>query len=110
MFKFLDLDSAEGLLKLYTKIFGTPDALPTDNADQSLIDKAKEFLTHQSDYRYCVLGHTHNPMQVPIRITSKGIEQMYESYSKLFLDLKQKAQLVAENRAKTLEEESHFWS
>jgi chromosome segregation protein len=29
---------------------------------------------------------------------------MYESYSKLYLDLKEKAQLVAENREKTLEE------
>ena len=77
MFKFLDLESVEGLLRLYTKIFGTPDAMPMENADQALMDKAKEFLTHQSDYRYCILGHTHNPMQVPIRITSKGIEQMY---------------------------------
>jgi chromosome segregation ATPase len=35
---------------------------------------------------------------------SENIERMYESYSKLYLELKDKAQIVAENREKTLEE------
>jgi len=35
---------------------------------------------------------------------SEDIERMYESYSKLYLDLKEKARTVAENREKTLEE------
>ena len=35
---------------------------------------------------------------------SEDIEKMYESYSKLYLELKEKAQLVAENREKALEE------
>jgi len=35
---------------------------------------------------------------------SENIEKMYESYSKLYLELKEKARLVAENREKTLEE------
>ncbi len=35
---------------------------------------------------------------------SEDIERMYESYSKLYLELKEKAEIVAENRAKTLEE------
>jgi len=35
---------------------------------------------------------------------SENIERMYESYSALYLELKEKAQLVAENREKTLEE------
>jgi len=35
---------------------------------------------------------------------SEYIERMYESYSKLYLELKEKATLVAENREKTLEE------
>ena len=77
MFKLLDLESAEGLMKIYTKIFGSPDNLPMDNSDKTLIEKAKEFLTRKSEYRHCIMGHTHNPMQVPIRITSKGIEQVY---------------------------------
>jgi chromosome segregation protein len=35
---------------------------------------------------------------------SEDVEHMYESYSKLYLELKEKAQLVAENREKALEE------
>jgi len=35
---------------------------------------------------------------------SEDIERMYESYSKLYLELKEKAQTVAENRERTLEE------
>jgi chromosome segregation protein len=35
---------------------------------------------------------------------SENIEHQYESYSKLYLELKEKAQLVSENREKTLEE------
>jgi hypothetical protein len=34
----------------------------------------------------------------------EDIERMYESYSKLYLELKEKALVVAENRQKTLEE------
>jgi structural maintenance of chromosomes protein 5 len=37
---------------------------------------------------------------------SEDIERQYESYSKLFLELKEKAQIVAENRQKALEEVS----
>ncbi|MCW4034139.1 MAG: AAA family ATPase [Candidatus Bathyarchaeota archaeon] len=35
---------------------------------------------------------------------SENIERMYESYSKLYLELKEKARLVAENREKALQE------
>src|SRR3989304_240914 len=35
---------------------------------------------------------------------SEDIERMYESYSKFYLELKEKAQVVAENREKALEE------
>jgi chromosome segregation ATPase len=35
---------------------------------------------------------------------SEDVERMYESYSKLYLELKEKAQVVTENREKTLEE------
>jgi chromosome segregation ATPase len=35
---------------------------------------------------------------------SEDVERMYESYSKLYLELKEKAQIVTENREKTLEE------
>ncbi len=43
---------------------------------------------------------------------SEDIERQYESYSKLYVELKEKAQLVAENREKTLEEvktRMHSW-
>ncbi len=55
-----------------------------------------------------------NDIQDEIRLTdghlaalsdvSEDIERQYESYSKLYLELKDKAQLVADNREKTLEE------
>jgi chromosome segregation ATPase len=35
---------------------------------------------------------------------SEDVEKMYESYSKLYFELKEKAQMAAENREKTLEE------
>ena len=35
---------------------------------------------------------------------SEDVERMYEQYSKLYLELKEKAQIVTENREKTLEE------
>ncbi len=41
---------------------------------------------------------------VALADVSEDIEHMYESYSKLYLELKEKAQLVAENRDKALEE------
>jgi chromosome segregation protein len=41
---------------------------------------------------------------VALADVSEDIERMYESYSSLYLELKQKAQVVAENREKTLEE------
>ncbi len=79
LFKLFNVDAAENLMHIYSKIFGSPDNLPMDNSDKVLIDKAKDFLTHTSDYRYCVMGHTHNPMQVPIRVTSvtSGQEEQF---------------------------------
>jgi UDP-2,3-diacylglucosamine pyrophosphatase LpxH len=80
LFKLFDVDAAETLLKIYSKIFGSPDNLPMDNSDKALIDSAKNFLTHTSEYRYCVMGHTHNPMQVPIRIMSSASSELEQIY------------------------------
>lgn len=77
LFDFFNIDSAEGLMKIFSRVFGSPDALPLDNSDKVLIDKAKDYLAHTSDYKYMAMGHTHNPMQIPIRITSAGDEQFY---------------------------------
>jgi chromosome segregation ATPase len=49
------------------------------------------------------MGQTDGYLQA-LRGVSEEIERQYESYSKLYLELKEKAQLVAENLEKTLEE------
>ena len=49
------------------------------------------------------MGQTDGHLQA-LQGVSEEIERQYESYSKLYLELKEKAQLVAENREKTLEE------
>ena len=49
------------------------------------------------------MGLTDGHLQA-LQGVSEEIERQYESYSKLYLELKEKAQLVAENREKTLEE------
>ncbi len=69
----------------------------------------------QSGPRIAVTKNT-TDIQDEIRLTdghlaaltgvSEDIERQYESYSKLFLELKEKAQTVAENRQKALEEVS----
>jgi chromosome segregation ATPase len=71
------------------------------------------FKAQQSGERIAVLKNT-TEIQDEISLTkghltalsnvSEDIERQYESYSKLYLELKEKAQLVAENREKTLEE------
>ncbi|MGE5533784.1 MAG: AAA family ATPase [Bacillota bacterium] len=71
------------------------------------------FKAQQSGERIAVLK-SNSEIQDEISLTnghltaltdvSEDIERQYESYSKLYLELKEKAQLVAENREKTLEE------
>ena len=75
--KLVDIDSAESILKLYFKLFGSPDDLPLEKGDLELRDAAVKFFTSTSQYQYMVMGHTHNPMQCPVRITSAGKEQVY---------------------------------
>jgi len=41
---------------------------------------------------------------IAMKDVSEEVEKMYESYSKLYFELKEKARLAAENREKTLEE------
>ena len=80
-------------------------------AEESL--KATILKAEQSGERIAVLK-TASEIQDEISLTdghlaaladvSEDIERQYESYSKLYLELKEKAQLVDENREKTLEE------
>jgi chromosome segregation protein len=75
--------------------------------------KTTIFKAEQSGERIAVLKSS-SEIQDEISLTnghlsalanvSEDIERQYESYSKLYLELKEKAQLVAENREKTLEE------
>ena len=81
------------------------------DARKHLADSVKE--AEQSGPRIAVIKNTGEILD-ELRVTeghlaafadvSEDIERMYESYSKLYLELKEKAQLVTENREKTLEE------
>jgi chromosome segregation ATPase len=93
---------------------------------QKILKKvAKELSQATIDLNECIkraetTGHRIAPMKTILEIieelrltdghlaaladVSEDIEKMYESYSKLYLELKEKARLVAENREKTLEE------
>ena len=48
--------------------------------------------------------HTIDGHLAALADVSENMERMYESYSRLYLELKEKAEVVAENRKKTLEE------
>jgi chromosome segregation ATPase len=48
--------------------------------------------------------HTIDGHLAALADVSENMERMYESYSRLYLELKEKAEVVAENRRKTLEE------
>jgi chromosome segregation ATPase len=48
--------------------------------------------------------HTIDGHLAALADVSENMERMYESYSSLYLELKEKAEVVAENRRKTLEE------
>lgn len=96
-----------------------------DEHQKILKKAAKEFSQATIDLNECVnraetTGYRIAPIKTTMEIieelrltdghlaaladVSEDIEKMYESYSKLYLDLKEKARLVAENREKTLEE------
>jgi len=77
MFKRFDIGSAEALVKVFDDIFGSSDKVEPGKADEALINAAQDFLTHTSDYRYVAMGHTHNALEVPIRVTSSDIDQVY---------------------------------
>jgi chromosome segregation ATPase len=96
-----------------------------EQQQKTLKKVAKELSQATIDLNECIkraetTGHRIAPMKTTFEIieelrltdghlaaladVSEDIEKMYESYSKLYLELKEKARLVAENREKTLEE------
>jgi len=77
VFKHFNIDAAEHLADIFTKIFGSGGVSSPNDSDSYLTNKAVDFFTHTPDYRSIVMGHTHNPLQVPVRVTSEGLEQVY---------------------------------
>jgi UDP-2,3-diacylglucosamine pyrophosphatase LpxH len=77
MCKLFQIDACEELMRIFSKIFGSSNSLSMPDGDQALIQQAQDFLSRRSDYRYVVMGHTHNALQVPINVTSDGREQVY---------------------------------
>jgi len=96
-----------------------------EQQQKTLKKVAKELSQATIDLNECIkraetTGHRIAPMKTTFEIieelrltdghlaaladVSEDIEKMYESYSKLYLELKEKARLVAENREKTMEE------
>jgi len=77
MFKQFNVGAAEDLVTIFNTIFGSSDRIQPGKADEALIEAAQDFLTHTSAYRYVAMGHTHNALEVPIRVTTNGMDQVY---------------------------------
>lgn len=75
VFEHFNINAAEDLIKIYSRIFGASNS--PDSSDEGLNKAATAFLSRTSDYNYLVMGHTHNPLQMPVRVTSEGEEQIY---------------------------------
>jgi chromosome segregation ATPase len=92
----VDLEELEKTLKeAKTRLAETEDKAERIGARVAVIKDISEII----DEIRLTEGHL-----AALSDVSEDIERMYESYSKLYLELKEKAQLVAENREKTLEE------
>jgi UDP-2,3-diacylglucosamine pyrophosphatase LpxH len=73
--KYLNISALESIINIYSSIF-TASASP-DSSDDVLNRGATAFLSRRSDYRYLVMGHTHNPLQMPVKVTGSGEDQIY---------------------------------
>jgi chromosome segregation ATPase len=87
----LDKELQTALVDLEETIKGAEEAGPRIVPMKSIIDILDEIRVTD--------GHL-----AALADVSEDIERMYESYSKLYLELKEKARLVAENREKAMEE------
>jgi chromosome segregation protein len=118
------LDEMEGQIlenRVQLAVLGYQQTLATEDFDRvsSQLKDAKanlESATLKAEQSGARIAVVKSPSEIidEIRLTdghlaaladvSEDIERMYESYSTLYLELKQKAQVVSENRSKTLEE------
>jgi len=79
IFKRFNVGALESLVTVFNKIFGSSDEVGPGKADEALINAAQAFLTQTSDYKYVAMGHTHNALEVPIRIASKGMQVYFNT-------------------------------
>jgi hypothetical protein len=77
VFKHINVTAAETLINVFSCIFGKECFSSPDDSDKELNEGAADFLTHSPDYRSIVMGHTHNPLQIPVGVTESGINQVY---------------------------------
>lgn len=77
LFKHFNVNAAEALINIFSRIFGSGRFASPDDCDKDLNEGAADFLTLSPNYRSIVMGHTHNPLQIPIGVTSDGLDQIY---------------------------------
>jgi UDP-2,3-diacylglucosamine pyrophosphatase LpxH len=77
VFKHFNVGAAEGLITIFSKIFGAGNIPSPDDSDKELNNAATDFLKRAANYRSLVMGHTHNPLQMPVRVTSDNLDQVY---------------------------------
>jgi len=77
LFRLFDLDSVEWAMHLYSRITGSSaEGVGLDDSDKRLIKSARDVLERGGQYDFCLFGHTHNPMQVPVS-SSGGRSRVY---------------------------------
>jgi UDP-2,3-diacylglucosamine pyrophosphatase LpxH len=77
LFKNFNITAAEALIPIFSRILGSGRFASSDDSDKDLTEGAADFLTLSPNYRSIVMGHTHNPLQIPIGVTSDGLDQIY---------------------------------
>jgi UDP-2,3-diacylglucosamine pyrophosphatase LpxH len=77
LFKHFNVNSAETLINIFSRILGSGRFASPDDSDKDLNEGAADFLTLSPHYRSIVMGHTHNPLQFPVGVTEVDLDQVY---------------------------------
>jgi len=77
LYKHFNVNSAENLINIFSRVLGSMGFCSPDDSDKDLNEGAADFLTLTPDYRSIVMGHTHNPLQIPVGVTKSGMDQIY---------------------------------
>lgn len=75
--KCFNLRRADWLLKAFARLGGMFGSASPDASDKALNKGAGTFLTGEPELRSLVMGHTHTPLQMPVRVTRNNREQIY---------------------------------